>query len=81
MIELLLKFKANHKLKNVFGRTPKDCCLNAEAFQAFPVESTNSYDKYVVDGVIIPNGRADHIEKLLSITKGDSHKEVSIQLP
>lgn len=29
MIELLLKYKANHKLKNIFGRTAKDCCSNA----------------------------------------------------
>lgn len=29
MVDLLLKFKANYKLKNMFGRTAKDCSLNA----------------------------------------------------
>jgi hypothetical protein len=62
MIELLLQFKADYKLKNIAGRTAKDCCLNAEAFNAFPVDKDNhDYGKIVVDGVVIPNSRADFI--------------------
>ena len=71
MIELLLKFNADYKLKNSFGRTAKDCSVNADTFGVFPCDTVNVYGKVVIEGVLIPNGRADDIERLLNARKNE----------
>lgn len=66
IIQLLLKAGSDPSIRNCQGRTARDCSQNIHIFNIFGECERASYSKEVFGGVLLPNSRTDHIERLLN---------------
>lgn len=79
MAQLLIKSGADQKLRNCQGRTARECSLNITIFNLLDGHEKLSYSKEVFGGVLLPNSRTDHIERLLNNKRAFKEEEKKVE--